>query len=79
MTLRYLALAISTLVLGTQALAQSDPVDAIVRAEMTKQRIPGVAVAVVRNGDPIKAQGYGEAIRLSRQAVHRSGHHGARG
>lgn len=61
MTLRHLALAISTLVLGTQALAQSDPVDAIVRAEMTKQRIPGVAVAVVRNGDPIKAQGYGEA------------------
>ncbi len=28
---------------------------------MTKQRIPGVAVAVVRNGDAIKAQGYGEA------------------
>jgi N-acyl-D-amino-acid deacylase len=40
---------------------QSDPVDSIVRTEMTRQRIPGVAVAIVRGGQIIKAQGYGLA------------------
>jgi len=61
MTLRSCALLLSILLLGTDTLAQPDPVDAIVKAEMTKQRIPGVAVAVVRNGETIKAQGYGDA------------------
>ncbi len=41
--------------------AQSDPIDAIVRAEMASQRIPGMAVAVIRRGEVIKAQGYGLA------------------
>src|SRR5687767_2883255 len=43
-------------------LAQAaDPVDAIVAAQMKAQRIPGVAVAVVRRGDVVKAKGYGFA------------------
>ena len=62
MRLRYTALILTTLVISVYATSPpDDPVDSIVQAEMTKQRIPGVAVGVVRNGETIKAQGYGEA------------------
>ena len=37
------------------------PVDAFVRAEMEKQKVPGVAVAIARGGEVLKAQGYGVA------------------
>ena len=55
---------------------------------MARQKVPGVAVAVVRKGQAIVAKGYGLAnvehnvpvtprdhlpIRLGRQAVHRRG------
>lgn len=58
--------------------AQSDPVDTIVRTEMTEQRIPGVAVAVVRAGQIIKAQGYGLAnveheVPVTDQTIFQSG------
>jgi CubicO group peptidase (beta-lactamase class C family) len=48
---------------GCQALAvdQTDVVDNYVRAEMTKQRIPGLAMLVSRRGRIIRAQGYGLA------------------
>ena len=48
---------------GCQALAvaQADVVDNYVRAEMTKQRIPGLALLVARRGQVIRAQGYGLA------------------
>jgi N-acyl-D-aspartate/D-glutamate deacylase/CubicO group peptidase (beta-lactamase class C family) len=48
--------------LSFQALTgtQSDPIDVIVRDEMSKQRIPGMGVAVIRRG-AVKAQGYGMA------------------
>lgn len=36
-------------------------VDAVVRAEMTRQKIPGVAVAVIHRGEAVTVQGYGEA------------------
>ena len=36
-------------------------VDALVRAEMREQRIPGLALAVLRDGKVVKAQGYGLA------------------
>ena len=36
-------------------------VDAFVGAEMREQRIPGVALAVLRDGKVVKAQGYGLA------------------
>lgn len=50
-----------------QAAAPSDPpatwaaVDSFVRAEMVRQRVPGLALAVVRNGTLVRAQGYGVA------------------
>lgn len=40
---------------------QGDAIDALVRAELEKQRVPGMAVAVIRGGEVIKAQGYGLA------------------
>src|SRR3982750_37755 len=36
-------------------------IDQFVRAEMARQRVPGVAVAIVRRGTVIKADGYGIA------------------
>ena len=41
--------------------AQADKVDEYVKAEMEKRKIPGASIAVVRNGEIIKAQGYGLA------------------
>jgi N-acyl-D-aspartate/D-glutamate deacylase/CubicO group peptidase (beta-lactamase class C family) len=40
---------------------QPDPIDVIVERELAAQRIPGVAIAVVRRGEVVKAQGYGLA------------------
>jgi CubicO group peptidase (beta-lactamase class C family) len=39
----------------------SDPVDDYVRAEMAKQHVPGLALLVSRNGEIVRAQGYGMA------------------
>ncbi|MEW6131296.1 MAG: serine hydrolase domain-containing protein [Acidobacteriota bacterium] len=41
--------------------AQADKVDDYVKAEMQKQRIPGIAIAVIKDGKVIKAEGYGLA------------------
>ena len=45
---------------GAQAPALSR-IDSVVSAQMSRQRIPGVAVAVVKNGAVLLAKGYGEA------------------
>jgi CubicO group peptidase (beta-lactamase class C family) len=39
----------------------ADPVDAFVTAEMARRHIPGVAVAVIRDGKLLKSTGYGKA------------------
>src|SRR5688500_12653767 len=36
-------------------------IDSVVRAEMSRQRIPGVAVAVVKAGAVMLSKGYGES------------------
>lgn len=41
--------------------ARADEVDRFVRAVMQERRVPGAAVAVVKNGKTIKKQGYGVA------------------
>jgi D-alanyl-D-alanine carboxypeptidase len=46
--------------LGASALL-GDEVDNLIRAEMTKRRIPGLALAVVRDGKIVKQAGYGKA------------------
>lgn len=40
---------------------QADAIDTIVLEAMASQRVPGMAVAVIRRGEVIKAQGYGLA------------------
>ena len=40
---------------------QSDAIEAMIRREMAGQQIPGLAVAVIRKGEIVKAQGYGLA------------------
>lgn len=49
--------------------AQTSAVDEFINAEMAKQKIPGVAVAVVRDGQPVKVKGYGFANLEHKVAV----------
>src|SRR5262249_18758150 len=53
-------LVILPLLLQTTAV-RADKVDDYVKAEMRKQRIPGLSLAVVKEGKVIKAEGYGRA------------------
>src|SRR5687767_11315615 len=48
-------------VLSTGVRAQGDAVDAYIRAEMDKRRIPGLALVVIQRGTVVKMQGYGFA------------------
>ncbi|HZI78574.1 MAG TPA: serine hydrolase domain-containing protein [Vicinamibacterales bacterium] len=50
-------------VVGGAVAAGADPTDDFVRQEMQKQRIPGLALAVIKDGVVIKAAGYGVADR----------------
>jgi CubicO group peptidase (beta-lactamase class C family) len=78
--MRNLAALAICLVVAAPAAAQDpmDAVDALVRAEMASQKIPGVAVAVIRNGVPVTAQGYGLAnvehdVPVTRETIFQSG------
>ena len=56
----------------------SDRIDALVRNEMTRQRIPGVAVAIVERNKVLKAQGYGysnveHAVPVTAETMFQSG------
>ncbi len=57
--LRTVALAL--LAWTVAASAHADGIDVVVRAEMARQKLPGLALAVVRNGEVVKLQGYGVA------------------
>jgi CubicO group peptidase (beta-lactamase class C family) len=57
---------LTLLLLGALATALTraqapDPIDTIVREAMEAERIPGLALAVIRGGQVLKAQGYGLA------------------
>jgi CubicO group peptidase (beta-lactamase class C family) len=59
---RRLALAFFALVfISSAAFAQSDKIDDWVKSEMEKQKIPGLSLAIVKNGEIVKAAGYGMA------------------
>jgi D-alanyl-D-alanine carboxypeptidase len=60
---RRLAPLLVLAVLGGVAAAGADPTDDFIRAEMKKQRIPGLALAIVKDGVVVKAAGYGVADR----------------
>src|SRR5262249_43402593 len=58
--------------------ALADEVDDLVAAEMKKQRIPGLTLAVVEDGRIVKAQGYGLAnvehqVAAKRETIYQSG------
>src|SRR5205085_5171144 len=60
------------------AFAQGDKVDEFVKAEMQKSRIPGLSITVVKNGEVIKAKGYGLAnvelnVPTAPETVYQSG------
>src|SRR6476620_9386438 len=44
---------------GSDALSRR--IDAFVAAEMERQHVPGVAIAVIQHGEVLKSQGYGSA------------------
>lgn len=69
-----LVLALSAPIIARQA----DAIDAIVRAEMQAQRVPGMAVAVIRGGDVVAMRGYGLAnvehdVPVTEQTMFQSG------
>ncbi len=49
------------ILLSSAAFAQTDKIDDWVKSEMEKQKIPGLSIAVVKNGEIAKAAGYGLA------------------
>jgi CubicO group peptidase (beta-lactamase class C family) len=46
---------------AVMASAQADAIDKLVKSEMAKAKIPGLAVLVIRNGQAVKERGYGDA------------------
>ncbi len=55
------AIRVASLLLACAGLAHADQIDDVVAAQMKKQNIPGVAVAVLKAGKPVKIKGYGYA------------------
>lgn len=66
------------LLLVAPAPALADPIDDFVRAEMKKQQVPGLTVAVVKDGTLAKVESYGLAnvehqVPAKRETVYQSG------
>lgn len=54
---------IALISLGAAASARADEIDDYVAAQMSRQHIPGLSLAVVQDGKPVKVAGYGQATR----------------
>ena len=54
-------LAVAVAALGQASVSSSDAVAQYVKAEMARQHIPGVSLLVSRNGEIVRAQGFGLA------------------
>src|SRR5256885_14457678 len=70
--------AVGALLVATAAGAQASRIDDFVRAEMARQKVPGVAVAVIKNGTLVSARGYGLAnvelgVPVSSETIFQSG------
>ncbi|MDM5178930.1 serine hydrolase [Massilia sp. DJPM01] len=64
--------------LFSSASVHADPLDDAIAAEMKRSHVPGIGIAVVRNGKIIKEMGYGEAdvengVRVTPRTVFQSG------
>ncbi|HSO76194.1 MAG TPA: serine hydrolase [Blastocatellia bacterium] len=58
--------------------AQTDKIDDYIKTALDKQKIPGLSIAVVRNGEVVKAKGYGLAsvelnVPATAETVYQSG------
>ena len=64
---RYLVAALSA---AAAREARADKIDEFVTAQMQRQHIPGVSIAVLKDGTPVKLKGYGVAnLELSGPAT----------
>jgi len=63
----FLFVLLSSLASATTATA--DELDDFINAQLRSQRIPGLALAVIKDGEVVKAAGYGVADRTSGAAV----------
>ena len=75
MTARAIGIA---LLIVSPRIAAADQVDDIINAELKRQGVPGVSVAIVREGKIVKAEGYGLAnaelnVRATTQSVYQIG------
>lgn len=70
------------LLITSTAAAQSgvsiENIDAVVRAEMERQKVPGIAIAIVKDGDLFVAKGYGFAnvehsVPVTKETIFQSG------
>jgi CubicO group peptidase (beta-lactamase class C family) len=58
------------LVLAATVVVRADPTDDYIKAEMQRQHVPGLSLAVIKDGKIIKAAGYGLAdVRLKTAAT----------
>jgi len=57
----YIAVSLVCLYIGEPAFSQTDDVDAYIEEQIKMQRIPGLSLAVVKEGRIVKAKGYGFA------------------
>jgi D-alanyl-D-alanine carboxypeptidase len=69
MTRRSLVLLLLVPSLTPQLIARSDNIDDFIRDQMTRQNIPGLSLAVVKDGTIVKAAGYGVADRKRQTAT----------
>jgi len=64
-----LLLAATVVAQPAPVVAQNDNIDDLIEAEMHKQNIPGLSLAVIKDGEILKAKGYGLAnLKLKLQA-----------
>jgi len=61
MSIRLSHSCVLLLCLTATAIAHADRADDFIRAEMRRQNIPGLSLVVLKNGEVVKAQGYGFA------------------
>ena len=59
--MRFMTALIGAAVIALSAAASADPVDDYVRSQLASRHLPGVALAVIKDGRIVKAAGYGVA------------------
>ena len=67
---RLLAIVAISLPMMVGSPARADDIEDYIRAEMTRQRIPGLSLGIIRNGQPLRLQGFGLANIEHRAPVH---------